>query len=521
MAYYIDTNKTLIIYNTTTIADGAFRDRTDFTGISIAATITNIGKESFAGCSAVTSITVDSANSTYYSSGNCIIRKSDSAVVVGCSTSVIPAGVNAIADSAFKGCIKSTSTITIPDGVKAIGTRAFEGCVNLTISVPYDMMYIGDYAFANCSSLYFKHRAKEGTDDKTLLQYLGRGAFANNSNLDGQVKLTDADAVSISDYTFYKCKAGYFDLRTNHQIKYIGDYAFSDSDISENAISNNTIKIGERAYANTLFGGIETFREISIGDYAFSNTPITEVILPNVTHLGEGAFNQCQYLEKVVLGTKLNKISDYLFQGCKKLTTINIPPSISEVGGMAFNGCGSPFIVNYGACTCIPTFGTNVYYGVDSSTNTIIVPDNFFDKWPSIAQNMRKKGLSSTNYIRFVIDKYTFLGEKDTTWKQWVQSDYAKSYCLSDDRQTIWALSRYIILDDRTINGQQLSYAINWPSGDSVKSVGSRSGNATISPDDKIYPDWDANHGTFSIASGAMRSPYWSNERKQWMYNDN
>ena len=115
----------------TDIGAGAFWGCTGLTGITIPAGVTSIGDSAFRGCTGLTSIIVSEGNSAYKSDGNCLIRISGNALIVGCNTSVIPDYVTSIEDSAFIGCTGLTS-ITIPGSVASIGNYAFYDCTGLT-----------------------------------------------------------------------------------------------------------------------------------------------------------------------------------------------------------------------------------------------------------------------------------------------------------------------------------------------------------------------------------------------------
>ena len=106
----------------TYIADFAFDECDDITGVTIPDGVIGIGKCAFYGCVNLTSIT-------------------------------IPVGVTYIGDAAFEFCSGLTS-VTIPDGVIGIGNCAFRSCRGLTsITIPNSVTSIGYNAFDNCGSL--------------------------------------------------------------------------------------------------------------------------------------------------------------------------------------------------------------------------------------------------------------------------------------------------------------------------------------------------------------------------------
>ncbi len=97
-------------------------------------------------------IEVAEENPVYRSEGNCLIRKEDNVLVLGCVTSVIPEGVKAIGEYAFY--TQDLTSITIPCSVTSIGASAFEKCMKLTsIFIPDSVTSIGDRAFARCVCL--------------------------------------------------------------------------------------------------------------------------------------------------------------------------------------------------------------------------------------------------------------------------------------------------------------------------------------------------------------------------------
>ena len=77
-----------------------------------------------------------------------------------------------------------------------------------------------------------------------------------------------------------------------------------------------------------------------IGDYAFSRCEkLTSVEIPHsVTDIGEYAFSSCSELATVTIGSGVTKIGEAAFSS-SGLTTVEIPDSVTEIGGSAFSGC--------------------------------------------------------------------------------------------------------------------------------------------------------------------------------------
>ena len=120
------------------IGNYAFSGRRGLTSIFIPESIRNIADQAFIGCVDLESFEIDEYNPAYYSVGNCLVKKINKTLVVGCPTSVIPSNgsVTSIGNYAFYGCTSLTS-ITISNRITNIGTYAFYGCTNLT-SIAFD-----------------------------------------------------------------------------------------------------------------------------------------------------------------------------------------------------------------------------------------------------------------------------------------------------------------------------------------------------------------------------------------------
>jgi len=119
----------------------AFANCSNLESVSIGSGLTSIGSVDdegkfvtmiFVDCPSLTSITVDSNNTTYDSRNDCnaIIETATNKLIQGCNTTVIPSSVEEIGDSSFMNC--AVTDITLSDNVTVIGNEAFSSCMDLT-----------------------------------------------------------------------------------------------------------------------------------------------------------------------------------------------------------------------------------------------------------------------------------------------------------------------------------------------------------------------------------------------------
>lgn len=112
------------------IARNAFNRCSELTSLNIPAGVSSIDNTAFSGCTGLSTITVDNANTNYYSQNNAIITKSTNELILGCQT-----------------------TTTVPDGVKSIGEQAFDQVYLPSIKIPSSVNTIKQFAFTNCGQL--------------------------------------------------------------------------------------------------------------------------------------------------------------------------------------------------------------------------------------------------------------------------------------------------------------------------------------------------------------------------------
>lgn len=359
----------------TTIPANAFCGANALKTVSLPQSVTKVNDNAFKDCAALTTVNgLDKVTSfgTY--------------VFAGCTsleTLAWPTGANTISNYTFYGCT-SLKSVTGIENVTSVGTNAFQNCTSLeSFAWPAGAKTLRDYTFNGCSSL----QSITGTNNITSI---GVNVFQNCTSLttfawptsnisalrtisgymfDGCIALQSVTGIdnvtTINDYAFRNCKA--FDAFTFPALTTVGSYSFMGCDAltSVNFVKSTTIY--SHAFEDCTALADVTFNPtmVSIGTNAFKNTGIVEITLP--THY-------------TTTGTRLGS---GVFEGCKKLTTVNIPPTTSTTtyyyfGVNGFKDCTALTTVNFiNPKSSKATYfgGYNVFEGCTSLTD-FTVPGN-------------------------------------------------------------------------------------------------------------------------------------------------
>ena len=69
---------------------------------------------------------------------------------------------------------------------------------------------------------------------------------------------------------------------------------------------------------------------------------LTSLVIPDsVTNIGDYAFSGCRSLTSLVIPDSVTNIGDYAFEGCGSLSSLVLPDGVTSIGKCAFWGCGS------------------------------------------------------------------------------------------------------------------------------------------------------------------------------------
>ena len=245
----------------------------------------------------------------------------------------LPNSLTIIGNNAFAHCSALTS-ITLPESLTTIGRQAFTWCSALTSLIfPESITTIGEVAFWNCDALtsvyipetcnlttiermaFCECRALTNITLPKSLTTIGEQAFNGCSSLPS-VTLPES-VTSIGEKAFYDCDA-LTSLTFPESLVSVEEMAFYDCDALTSIIFPESLR--------------------AIGRWAFCSCDVlTSVIFPKnckINTIDNRAFSGCTFLTSVVFPESLTAIGEESFYGCSRLTLITnkstAPPTINK-----------------------------------------------------------------------------------------------------------------------------------------------------------------------------------------------
>lgn len=351
-----------VVINCSRIPDGAFYGCTELTSVIINADDVQIGAYAFAGCSKLSTFTVNGNGilsvgdygfrnctrlpafdaDTFHPQLGCDVFQNvpgmNGSIVSGNtlylapnvidSGFTIPAGVTVIGPNAFSGSVMAEGVSTVDlSGVTSIGVGAFYGLEGLKeITLPQSLTEIADNAFAGTSLTEITIPAS--------VKKIGANAFANCSLLSEINFATDAQLKEIGARAFQRTAITALDLPES--VTAIGREAFWRSpNLTEVSIPSVT-DMGQRVFA--LCPALTT---VTFGDAATTTGTYTFAARYSYySYFGESVDEIDSSLVNVNLGNGIKEIGDGVFFYCGKLASVNLKNAV-EVGNQAFGGCAA------------------------------------------------------------------------------------------------------------------------------------------------------------------------------------
>lgn len=245
----------------------------------------------------------------------------------------VPAAVDGVpvvevAENAFKGC-ESIETLVIPDSVKKIGRGAFEGCTSLqnlilpfagaSATVTSEPNMGMAYLFGSSSSSWTRYPELKTITVSSAATYVPNGAFEGMRSLE-RVYLGE-NITGIGERAFQNC-TGLLQVRLPEKCVTIANRAFYNCSKASIEIEGAITSLGASAFYNsglseiTLAGG-ESMK--SIGTDCFNSSRITAIELPaTIEQIGSSAFRNCKSLTRVTFNSQVTLYSS-AFADCVKL----------------------------------------------------------------------------------------------------------------------------------------------------------------------------------------------------------
>lgn len=357
-----------------------------------ASSLTCIGKEAFAGCTALRTTTLPKR----------LVYLGDGAYL-GCTSLdgiILPDKLEYLGTAAFQSCA-ALREINIPWQIKAVPDYAFFGCLSLeSVSLGRHLESIGREAFLWCPALKSIHVPKGVTQmpDYSFGYYYFGGEYraypersistasdcAASYARRHEIELILDDAAHVcedtcpycalctSDCAFLNCAdkcpghsfpitgtAGNiaWSLSEDFVLTLSGEGELADFDHNgapwspyKSAVRHLRVKEGVTRIGAYAFDSYDAMLDItlaksvtSVGRKAFAlcTSLVTATLSEETAEICELAFYGCSSLESVSLGKWLVTLGSHAFAGCGSLREAALPEGLSSIGDSAFEGCES------------------------------------------------------------------------------------------------------------------------------------------------------------------------------------
>lgn len=172
-----------------------------------------------------------------------------------------------------------------------------------------------------------------------------------------------------------------------------------------------------------MFSGLPNLETVTIGEgftdiptqFCFRCSKLTTVELPaTITRIGSSAFAYCTSLENLSLSDGLEVIMDASFEGCTGLQSVTIPNTVTTIGSRIFNQCANiKMIVLSERLTSIPAtaFGNTAITSIDIPASIVQIDVGSGASTATFPSTLESFNVDSSNTVFKSIDGALFTKE--------------------------------------------------------------------------------------------------------------
>ena len=321
------------------IGNGAFQNNKTLKDVIIPDGVTSIEYSAFRGCTSLTNINVPDS-----------VENIEEAAFLFCSSLKgidIPAGVEHIGVMAFGGCT-SIKSVTIPSTVRWVEDQAFGFTVRYVDPLTGDKMedftlnfekgtagevYAVRNGFSTAKGLF----TRELSDGTLAIGYYNGDAtdFVVPSEIDGKT-VTTIDSGAFADCTALKS------IEIPASVNSIGWWA-----VGYKKVYRDDFDLLNVARYDKIDGFKINYTKNTEGHFYAVCNGFIDVGDVDVTDAGDGTLAIAQYcgndkefvIPSEIDGIPVTKINGYAFEGCKSLTSVTIPDTVTTIYYEAFLDC--------------------------------------------------------------------------------------------------------------------------------------------------------------------------------------
>lgn len=338
-------------YPVTAIAEHAFSDRDDITGVTLPEGITTIGTQAFAWCDRLETVTLPSTlvsvgeeafagcynlRFATYGNGEYVGTKDNPYFLLVAleddsywSPSLILHNDTRVVADRVACYAQYLAEIMLNEGLKHIGNFAFEGCPELReITIPASVISMGNEPFHECGNLT-GYTVAEGNavyaSDSAGVLYTkdGKTLLSTTRRMEGTYTIP-ADVTALGEYAFRNAA----NLDAIRVAEGNPNFAAKDGVLFTKDMKTLLVAPGNLRGSYTVPDTVTT-----ISAYAFADTPgLSELVIPEgVTTIKEYAFAWCWGLLEISLPSSLTELGDYAFVQCDSV-------KFNEYNGLLYVG---------------------------------------------------------------------------------------------------------------------------------------------------------------------------------------